>query len=175
METIEALTQILAINSWMRLPLAKDGRPFGPGYFRGRNWRDRLVDKNRKVAFRLREYGQCLACNVEVPKTSTGDHLIPLSLGGPPDASNYVPLCRSCNASKGNRDFFIWWQAKGYRLRELPKEIIADLLCAYARLRYEMGIRADTLDTEAPEHLQTLVIEAKQYVPKSHWKALESV
>jgi 5-methylcytosine-specific restriction endonuclease McrA len=45
---------------------------------------------------------QCLSCgskeNIEI------DHIIPLSLGGTNYIWNLQPLCRSCNATKGNRN-----------------------------------------------------------------------
>ncbi len=48
-------------------------------------------------------YKSCLKCGslaeLEI------DHVIPLSKGGTSTIGNYQILCRSCNASKNNRDF----------------------------------------------------------------------
>jgi 5-methylcytosine-specific restriction endonuclease McrA len=47
---------------------------------------------------------RCLRCGVsglDVPLTK--DHIVPLAKGGTNYASNLQPLCRSCNAWKGNR------------------------------------------------------------------------
>jgi 5-methylcytosine-specific restriction endonuclease McrA len=47
------------------------------------------------------QYGyRCVYCHKK-PKRLEMDHIIPLSKGGSHTASNIVPACRSCNASKG--------------------------------------------------------------------------
>lgn len=38
------------------------------------------------------------------------DHFIALTKGGEYTKKNIVPACRSCNASKGNRDFYKWYK-----------------------------------------------------------------
>lgn len=44
---------------------------------------------------------KCLCCGQET--VLEPDHVIPLSLGGTNDIGNIQPLCRPCNARKGNR------------------------------------------------------------------------
>jgi hypothetical protein len=39
----------------------------------------------------------------------TLDHMISSHSGGIESADNAVWVCRSCNSSKGAKDFFIWW------------------------------------------------------------------
>lgn len=43
----------------------------------------------------------CLCCGADGPLEP--DHVVPLSLGGTNWITNIQPLCRSCNARKGNR------------------------------------------------------------------------
>lgn len=38
------------------------------------------------------------------------EHITPVSKGGPYIASNIIPACRSCNASKGDKDLKIWYR-----------------------------------------------------------------
>lgn len=40
------------------------------------------------------------------------DHVIPISRGGTHSIGNLLPLCKSCNASKGNKTFTEWAIAK---------------------------------------------------------------
>ena len=41
------------------------------------------------------------------------DHLVPRLVGGPDDANNLIPACRSCNSSKGAHDVMAWHVRKG--------------------------------------------------------------
>jgi len=50
------------------------------------------------------------------------DHFIPSSKGGEYTHNNIIPSCRSCNSSKGNRDFFTWYlKNKHYNKRRESK------------------------------------------------------
>lgn len=46
--------------------------------------------------------GRCLGCG-RGDRPLERDHVVPLSLGGADHIDNIQPLCRPCNASKGNR------------------------------------------------------------------------
>jgi HNH endonuclease len=153
MTTRQALVRMHAIQSWHRVPLAKDGRPYGPGIFAGRAWETRLLDENRRISVRLARIATCLRCTRDLDSGSTGDHIIPRSRGGPDGATNYLPLCRSCNASKGAKDLIEWWLASARSAVELPD----DVLCAYARLMYRWSLDRGALDEPAPPSLRTAV------------------
>jgi ATP adenylyltransferase len=48
---------------------------------------------------------RCELCGINAKdKALEVDHIVPKSLGGKDDLTNYQSLCYSCNASKGNRD-----------------------------------------------------------------------
>jgi len=49
----------------------------------------------------------CCYCGKKLPLAQ--DHFIPLKNGGGYTINNIVPSCRSCNSSKGAKDFFIWY------------------------------------------------------------------
>lgn len=51
--------------------------------------------------------GECCYCGNNT--TLTQDHFIALSYGGEWGIDNIVPACVSCNSSKHNKDFFIWY------------------------------------------------------------------
>lgn len=172
----DALAQLLAVQGWTHLPLAKDGLPYGPGFFHKRNWFRALSNHNRRVSFRLQRYGRCLRCAEELPEDSTGDHLVPRSRGGPDDAQNYAPLCKRCNVGKRARDFAEWWTSSGLSLASLPQRVAADVLCAYARLRYRLALDDGDLDSPAPSYLCAFLSDAKSsLVPRSHLSALGRV
>ena len=52
--------------------------------------------------------GECAYCG-RTDKTLTKEHFIPVSKGGEFTRDNIIPVCGSCNSSKGNRDFFEWY------------------------------------------------------------------
>src|ERR671918_539618 len=139
----QVLVQLHALQHWYRLPKA-----YGSSVLTKPRFEERLrADENRKVTLRLMKHAQCIGCDSAVPETSTGDHIIAKSIGGPDGAGNYVPLCRSCNASKGARDLFAWMQTKGRTVGTLALQVRSDLVCAYARLMYQHLDRKGELDT----------------------------
>lgn len=58
-------------------------------------------DHRKIVAALLADNPVCYWCGKR-PAT-TGDHLVPRSLGGTNDPDNYVPACSTCNYGRGNR------------------------------------------------------------------------
>ena len=76
----------------------------------GKQWDHRR--RNRKVISGTvrhevlkRAMTRCELCGISMEKKSLEvDHIVPKSLGGADDITNYQALCYTCNASKGNRD-----------------------------------------------------------------------
>jgi hypothetical protein len=164
------------VQTWPRVGVSKDGRPYGPGLFKKDDlelgyWEAILQrGHNRKLTFRLLAWAHCLNCGAPMPEGSTGDHLIPLSEGGPAGAENYIPLDRVCNSSKGPRDFWAWWYyGQNKTLADVPHEILPDLLCAYARLRYHWLRARRELDLAAPNHILALIHSCQALMPARHW------
>src|SRR5262249_52330657 len=49
--------------------------------------------------------GKCHRCGRELkPEDATGDHLIPVNLGGPHVRENIYTMCGPCNSSKGDNN-----------------------------------------------------------------------
>lgn len=164
-----ALIRLHALEAWRRLPLAGDGRPYGPGFFATRDWEGTLArGENRRVSLRLAALGECLGCQTPMAPGSTGDHLVPKAEGGPDGAQNYLPLCRSCNSSKGKRDLLEWWVAAG----KAPVTLTPDALCAYTRLRFKQCEAAGTLDDPARPALVAVVEGLAQDLPPRHREAV---
>jgi len=144
------LLKIAIFQSWIRL----DGR-YSEGYLinfaAGNNAAKTLKNPNRKTSIQLAKYGKCIVCGKTPSKNSTGDHIIPLSDGGENDATNYWPMCRNDNSSKGQRDFAEWFiRDKKRDIFSIDKTILADVLCSYARLKYIHLLRHDKLH-DSPE------------------------
>jgi len=64
---------------------------------------------------------RCAYCGKELPLEQ--EHFIPLSKGGEYTINNIIPSCKSCNCSKSNKNFFIWYPKYKYYTKE-RKEII---------------------------------------------------
>jgi 5-methylcytosine-specific restriction endonuclease McrA len=71
-----------------------------------------------------REYfdNKCAYCGKE--KKLEQDHFIPLSKGGEYTINNIVPTCRSCNSSKGTKDFFEWYKTHKYYSKKREDKIL---------------------------------------------------
>jgi hypothetical protein len=156
---LEALIILHAAQTILRIHPA-DGGFYGSGFFRKRDWAGNLAGENRRVSLRLSQ-SPCIRCGQALSAGSTGDHIIPLSAGGPLGAQNYLPLCRSCNASKGRKDLIEWWHDSGRSANKLPHDVI----CAYARLMF--SVLNSNRNRQAPEHLERASRELLASLPST--------
>lgn len=168
--TFDALARIHAVECF-KTACSRSGKTYGPGFFGRRDFRGTLSHENRRVAIDLISAGVCLACDDVVPPSSTGDHIIPKTHGGPDGAQNYAPLCPSHNSSKGAKDFMDWWYSMGRRSTELPIRF----LIAYARLKYQQCLSEGTLQAQAPASLHDAVADLLASLPtQAHRAAVSS-
>lgn len=65
---------------------------------------------------------KCAYCGKEIPLEQ--EHFIALSEGGEYTHNNIIPACRSCNASKNNRDFFEWYSEQEYYSKKRKNKIL---------------------------------------------------
>jgi hypothetical protein len=163
----QALVWLHATQTFLRLPVAPSGRPYRPAYFTKRDWLGALAWENRRVSIRLSRCSACIGCGNNLPADSTGDHIVPISRGGPQGAQNYLPLCRSCNSRKGSRDLFDWWHRQKRGVYELP----ADVIVAYARLTFCWYRDRGQLDNEAPPFLAESAMHYLDSLPSSAHRA----
>lgn len=68
------------------------------------------------------------------------EHIIPKSRGGPDTIDNMVQACRSCNASKADRDPFEWYGSE--RAYEIPRLVLGK----YLKLAFDFHELEGTLD-----------------------------
>ena len=88
------------------------------------------------------------------------DHLIPRIQGGPDEADNLIPACRSCNSSKGRRDMMSWANRK----RFFPSIL---LLRRYLKLVARYCETHDLMDVELSRvHELNLPFDIKQLPTK---------
>ena len=130
----DALVVLYATQQFLRIPPKEGGAFYGPGYFEDRRGEilEALGRPSRGASKRLLISNGCIACKAPVPAGSTGDHLIPLHDGGSDSIENHLPMCRSCNSSKGRKDLLEWWESKN---RD-PLALGLDALTIYARLKF---------------------------------------
>ena len=86
------------------------------------------------------------------------DHLVPRLAGGPDDANNLIPACRSCNSSKGARDVMAWHFAKSRFPRRAVVSRYIKLAWRWCEARRRTGNldRALDADLEIPFDLASL-------------------
>jgi 5-methylcytosine-specific restriction endonuclease McrA len=65
---------------------------------------------------------KCAYCGKELPLEQ--EHFVPLVSGGEYTHNNIIPACRSCNSSKGAKDFFQWYPKYRYFSKKRKKEIL---------------------------------------------------
>ena len=77
----------------------------GDSVWEHRSRNRRLVSGTVRYSVFKRANYRCELCGIKADdKALEVDHVVPKSLGGADDLTNYQALCYSCNASKGNRD-----------------------------------------------------------------------
>jgi ATP adenylyltransferase len=77
----------------------------GDSVWEHRSRNRRLVSGSVRYSVFKRANFHCELCGIRADdKALEVDHIVPKSLGGADDITNYQALCYSCNASKGNRD-----------------------------------------------------------------------
>ncbi len=69
------------------------------------------------------------------------DHIIPVTMGGPTDDWNCIPVCGSCNISKNDRHLLDWWQdnrtvEEEYKLVKIFEHMTRKLLDNSNQIRY---------------------------------------
>lgn len=147
---VAGLVALYLAADWTRQ--AEQGRPPGLGWVDAHGVMTGITRENRSLIFRLYARGHCVGCETEVNGDSTGDHIIALHRGGVDHAGNYMPLCRSCNSSKGAKDLLEWWVS-----RERAHPLEPDVLIAYARLEFAVRNRTRrTGEAASGALLQTL-------------------
>lgn len=70
---------------------------------------------------------KCAYCGKTDNSGLTQDHFIPLSRGGEYTVNNIIPACKSCNSSKGNKDFFEWYEVQSFYDEKRKLKIIKHL------------------------------------------------
>jgi len=65
---------------------------------------------------------KCAYCGKELPLTQ--DHFLALSNGGEYSINNIIPVCLSCNSSKHNSNFFLWYPKYKYYTKKREKMIL---------------------------------------------------
>lgn len=69
---------------------------------------------------------RCAYCNRGLPLTQ--DHFVALSNGGAYSQDNIIPCCISCNSSKSNKQFEVWYKNYEYYFKDREDKIFEFLL-----------------------------------------------
>jgi len=156
-----ALFALYAIQEWECIPPRDD--PYAPGIFYNKipGILHGLENVSRQTVFRHLKTAVCLICDTPVDlERSRLDHIMPRQDGGPDDPSNSLILCRSHNSSKGAKDLLEWWLFKGFKVADLPRNI----LCLYARI-YWQHLSPERLSNLCHEAARTFLIERMASLP----------
>ena len=156
----ECLCSIYAIQNFIRANSnrsEKYGEAYGPGFFTNRCQYSGIFRESRKVVMRLIR-SPCIICGEPLSYNSEGDHVVPVSKGGRDSISNFIPLCKRHNASKGNK-------------------FTPDVLCTYARETFQLQKEIGGLSSPAADFLKSAVKElADLYIPggnnRNYWANL---
>lgn len=95
----------------------------------------------------------CRYCGYEFKDRSeiAFDHVLPRACGGSDSADNLLPVCKSCNSSKGKKDFLEWFIEKNHFFPPLY------LYSLYLKLVYYYSVENDLL-SKHKEDLDKMVL-----------------
>lgn len=65
---------------------------------------------------------RCAYCGRKLPLEQ--EHFIALTKGGEYTINNIIPACKSCNSSKGNKDFFVWYPSQSFYSKNRQQKIL---------------------------------------------------
>lgn len=65
---------------------------------------------------------KCCYCGKKLPLAQ--EHFIPVTKGGEYTINNIIPCCKSCNSSKGNREFSVWYHKNQHYSAKREKYIL---------------------------------------------------
>lgn len=102
-----------------------------------------LKDEKSKIAAQV-----CCYCGSD--SFLSLDHLIPQFSGGAHSADNLVVACRSCNSSKGKRDFLDWMAARGQFPPLKPLRRYLKLAVHYCAERDILAVPLEAVGTFTP-------------------------
>lgn len=102
--------------------------------------------------------GKCILCGNSIPKNTEGDHLIAKINGGSDYEFNKVPICKSCNSSKKDKDLLEWWFSKGKTLTELDSYVLS----IYLKNEYKFLEKKNELNKPSYPHLEIAWLHAQK-------------
>jgi len=102
-----------------------------------------LKDEKSKIAAQV-----CCYCGSDAFLSL--DHLIPQFIGGAHSADNLVVACRSCNSSKGKRDFLDWMATRDQFPPLKPLRRYLKLVVRYCVEHDIMAVPLESIGTITP-------------------------
>ena len=91
----------------------------------------RQLERNSIVTLSLTQWNDCkkhfnekCAYCGEKDKDLTQEHFVPVIKGGEYTFKNIIPACGSCNSSKCDKDFFVWYPKQGFYSERQMKKIL---------------------------------------------------
>ena len=161
---------LYALQQWECLPRTRDGGLYGAGYFYNTIFSvlQGLHQVSRDTTLKHLASPVCVICHTPIDLARTmGDHIIPRAKSGPDDVGNLLFLCKSHNASKGQKDLLVWW-VEHADFPPLPRQ----LLCLYARICWQYRHAMGWAGTAAPPAHHHFLAQRTQGLSAQHCVAL---
>ena len=97
----------------------------------------------------------------------TLDHLFAKSKNGPDTGDNLVYCCRSCNASKGTKDYFEWIRATGRKLNTNVAERYLKNAYDYCTVNGLLDVEIEKAPKELPFALNAIPLRYSIFIAPS--------